>query len=425
MIQATGRPVEPLRLTRRGFVVGVAGGLLASVVPFPSVPVASANVFGPPWLGAVVVDRAITRQRPSLDAPAIGPLARGAKVPVTHQVTGTPGPNGDTTWYATTVGFLPASTVSEFRQPWIGQVHADRVPIRTSAMRTSGVRRQARPGDLLRVVGISPGVGGDTGLWWATTEGWLDLNALWETPDPQASAWDLPAPDEAPNGWWAEVTTGSNVRTRPTTEAPRVGLLEAGKRVKVLGEEQGEDVLGSATWYRIDGGRYAGARLHSSLVRRLTPPGPIEHRPGAASADGGTWMVVHRGRSVLTLYQNGQPAFSTYVSLGTAASETPNGQYVTFGKYHFNDMTSTSVKDPSHPYDLPNVPSVQYYKAGGYAVHGTYWHDDFGLQHSEGCINLTMTDGAYVFARTKPAVASSENVRYANGDPATPLFIVG
>ena len=58
---------------------------------------------------------------------------------------------------------------------------------------------------------------------------------------------------------------------------------------------------------------------------------------------------------------------------------------------------SASVADADHAYHLPNVPFVQYYREGGYAIHRTYWHDHFGLVESQGCINLTWTDSAYLF----------------------------
>ena len=61
-----------------------------------------------------------------------------------------------------------------------------------------------------------------------------------------------------------------------------------GDRVKVLDEVQGDAVGGNATWYHIDGGRYAGALVHSSLVHRLPDPGEVlapRHNPGYAGVD--------------------------------------------------------------------------------------------------------------------------------------------
>ena len=39
-------------------------------------------------------------------------------------------------------------------------------------------------------------------------------------------------------------------------------------------------------------------------------------------------------------------------------------------------------------YDLPGVPWTMYFTYDGAAIHGAYWHNDFGAQHSHGCVNL-------------------------------------
>jgi lipoprotein-anchoring transpeptidase ErfK/SrfK len=136
--------------------------------------------------------------------------------------------------------------------------------------------------------------------------------------------------------------------------------------------------------------------------------------------------VVDRKTSTLTyLNQDGQPQLSTYVSLGRAGVETPDGDYSTMGKYRFDNMTSASVSQADHEYYLPNVPFTQYYRDGGYAIHSTYWHDHFGSVESQGCINLTWADGAYLFSQTKPDVAEGDVARWALGSlPSTPVVIV-
>ena len=91
------------------------------------------------------------------------------------------------------------------------------------------------------------------------------------------------------------------------------------------------------------------------------------------------------------------------------------------GKYRFDNMSSTTVIDAEHAYHLPNVPFVQYYLDGGYAIHSTYWHDHFGLVESQGCVNLTWADSAYLFSLTLPIVAPGDIARWAINIPATPL----
>jgi lipoprotein-anchoring transpeptidase ErfK/SrfK len=46
---------------------------------------------------------------------------------------------------------------------------------------------------------------------------------------------------------------------------------------------------------------------------------------------------------------------------------------------------------------------VQYFHKG-YALHGTYWHDEYGKVRSHGCVNLAPTDAAWIFEWTDPPV---------------------
>jgi lipoprotein-anchoring transpeptidase ErfK/SrfK len=54
-------------------------------------------------------------------------------------------------------------------------------------------------------------------------------------------------------------------------------------------------------------------------------------------------------------------------------------------------------------FELRDVPWIQYF-ASGYALHGAYWHDVFGIPRSHGCINLAPIDARYVFMWTDPPV---------------------
>jgi lipoprotein-anchoring transpeptidase ErfK/SrfK len=380
---------------------------------------AHANPFGPPWQARVTAERTVLYSQPDRRSPPVGPLGRDAIVAVLGELKGADGGN----WTATDLGFLPSGEVAEWDGAWTAQVSVASVPVYAKPNAESAVRRAAKEGDLLRVTGVSPGLDGDPAVWWATTEGYVGLGAIRWATDDWASWWKLPGPEEATGGWWAAPRSEANVRAAPTTEAPIVGRLVPGDRVKVLAEEQGEAVRGNATWYRIDGGRYAGARVHSSLIDRLPDPAPNTMPPPNATP--GPWIVVDRSAATLTLVKDGQPRFTTYVALGKAGVETPTGDYATIGKLRAQDMTSASVPDAEHSYDLPNVPFIQYYRPGGFAIHGTYWHDHFGSLESQGCVNLTWADAAYLFRLTQPPVPEGTAARWAGKEQATPVVIVG
>lgn len=62
-----------------------------------------------------------------------------------------------------------------------------------------------------------------------------------------------------------------------------------------------------------------------------------------------------------------------------------------------------TMRRGSQNYELRDVPWIQYF-ASGYAIHGAYWHDVFGIPRSHGCINLSPIDARLVFLWTEPAV---------------------
>jgi lipoprotein-anchoring transpeptidase ErfK/SrfK len=73
-------------------------------------------------------------------------------------------------------------------------------------------------------------------------------------------------------------------------------------------------------------------------------------------------------------------------------------------------------------YDLPGVPWVSYFTSNGVAFHGTYWHNDFGVPHSHGCINLTPEDAKWVYRWTTPAVPPKDYI-YSN-DNGTRVIVL-
>ena len=281
---------------------------------------------------------------------------------------------------------------------WVARVAWPTANVHAKANAGSDVRRVVQEGDLLHVAGLESGIDGDGGLWWATTEGFVADQSIQPAEGEWAEAWRLPDASEATNGFWVEVTSQATVRAGPTLNAPAVGTLDPGARVKVLSEEADPD--GDTTsWYRIDGGRYAGARLYSGRTSRVADPQPNTTPPAEGAT--GRWLVVDRASATLTLVQDGQSELATYVSLGRAGVDTPSGRYQVVSKLAMDDMRSDRNPTADRSYALPSVPHVLYFSTEGDAVHGTYWHDKFGTQESQGCINLTMTDAAYIFGRTE------------------------
>lgn len=59
-------------------------------------------------------------------------------------------------------------------------------------------------------------------------------------------------------------------------------------------------------------------------------------------------------------------------------------------------------------YDLPGVPWVSYITDSGIAFHGTYWHNDYGVPRSHGCLNMSSQAAKWLYRWTQPVVPAEE-----------------
>lgn len=112
--------------------------------------------------------------------------------------------------------------------------------------------------------------------------------------------------------------------------------------------------------------------------------------PGTANAGtNGHWIDVDLTNQMIYAYDGTTLVNSFLVSTGTWEHATVTGQYYVYVKYRYTDMSGPG-------YYLPNVPYTMYFYKG-YAVHGTYWHSNFGTPMSHGCVNLSIPDAEWVY----------------------------
>jgi lipoprotein-anchoring transpeptidase ErfK/SrfK len=97
----------------------------------------------------------------------------------------------------------------------------------------------------------------------------------------------------------------------------------------------------------------------------------------------------------LTAWEGNNAVYSTLVSAGVPAHPTPLGTFQVYWKLPYDDMTGGNAGTDDYYY-LPNVPNVMYFYQGGYAIHGAYWHANFGYPVSHDCINLPL-DAAWMY----------------------------
>jgi lipoprotein-anchoring transpeptidase ErfK/SrfK len=123
--------------------------------------------------------------------------------------------------------------------------------------------------------------------------------------------------------------------------------------------------------------------------------------------EGVKWIDVSIPRQTLVAYEGTRPVYATLVSTGAGGTGDPKETHATiqgaFKIYEKHVSVTMAGREASDPFDLRDVPFVQYF-SGGYALHAAYWHDDFGRMRSHGCVNLSPVDAAWLFQWTDPRV---------------------
>jgi lipoprotein-anchoring transpeptidase ErfK/SrfK len=127
--------------------------------------------------------------------------------------------------------------------------------------------------------------------------------------------------------------------------------------------------------------------------QRLVIPGKSSGSSnGSSSYSGGSgkkWIEIDLSKQRLAARQGNRIVKAFPVSTGTRRYPTPTGTYRIYAKYR-----AVRMRGPG--YDLKGVPWTMFFY-GGYAIHGTYWHTNFGTPQSHGCINLSKSNAAWLY----------------------------
>ena len=126
-------------------------------------------------------------------------------------------------------------------------------------------------------------------------------------------------------------------------------------------------------------------------------------RPSGVPANG-KWIHVDLSEQTLVAYEGDKPVYATVISSGKEGYEPPTGLYQVQQKYISTTMNATDPIDGF--YEVEEVPWTLYYH-GGYALHGAYWHTDFGKVRSHGCTNIAPVDARWLYYWSEPEVPSA------------------
>jgi hypothetical protein len=343
--------------------------------------------------------------------PVVNALANATHVPepVNHALPLTPEPMGDNTW-----------------QLYGRAIHTVTVYEDADA-KSKRVRTYARDESFPILEEIQAPFSAHNTRWYHLEEGYVH------------SAWVLPIQryplqpfiqDIGEWGLWGEVASiYTEGYTQPSRNAARKYRFYGGCVFYVIEtavDEQGEG------WYKVFDDYPPRQNTNHQWVlaqdiRRIpraeiTPIHPFV---------GNKRIEVDLERQSLACFEGNTLVFQTLVASGLAGYHaTPTGEHCVLLKQASRHMSNVPypdmtlpASDPSDIFDLPGIPWNVFFDLEGRAIHGAYWHNDFGVRRSHGCLNVGMKAAQWIYRWVYPIGGYEDEFIRSDRRVGTPINI--
>jgi len=181
----------------------------------------------------------------------------------------------------------------------------------------------------------------------------------------------------------------------------------------VVGVDDGPD---GQPWYRVldelNDITYNARATHLRLIpdeeiAPISPDVPLQNKR----------IEVSISTQSVSCYEYDKLVFKTTISSGLLNGDpgsngiptaTPRGDFRIEVKMPSKHMGNGSLAADIGAYELPGVPWVSFFTDKGHAFHGTYWHDNFGVPMSHGCINMRSEEAKWLFRWCLPPAAADQ-----------------
>ena len=226
-------------------------------------------------------------------------------------------------------------------------------------------------------------------------------------------------------GVWAQlVSPWSDSRAEPRPDADFMYRLYYASVHRVVQVQQAE---GGGWWYQISDPRYS--ELYWAQAAHLRVIAPEELAPIHPEVEDKR-IEVNLAAQWLFAYEGDVEVFQTRIASGKTfywedgtvdCFETPTGAHRVLLKAPARHMGSRGTLGG---FDYPGVPWCTFFTEAGLAIHGTYWHNDYGAKRSHGCINVRPEDAFWIYRWTNPeAPYESEITSYGAVPNTTPIYV--
>jgi lipoprotein-anchoring transpeptidase ErfK/SrfK len=258
-------------------------------------------------------------------------------------------------------------------------------------------------------------------VWNLTQSGWV--YSSWVQPVQQVLNEVVTRVPET--GFWAEVTVPYvDMRNAPNDKAYRLYRLYYSSVHQVVDHLTDAD---GVDWYQLRDEEYPGVKeyVRAAGLRRISPEEIAPITPQVTNKH----LEVNLKDQKLYAYEGDSLVYTARCATGAAFAvdgvgfvdfTTPIGEHTVVRKRPSRHMHGFEGR--SDEYDLPGVPYCTYFTEAGVAVHGAYWHNDFGHPRSHGCVNVLAQDAKWVYRWSQPHAEYEDSLLLVK-DGGTPVIV--
>ncbi len=304
---------------------------------------------------------------------------------------------------------LPPHDQTASKSARLGRVAEWAVNVRAEPTATAPIVGHQRRDDIVTYLeeieaeGINP----HNPIWFRLIEGYIYSSFV----QPVEVRLNAPLQHLPPEGLWGQISVPYvDARVGPSPDAYRSYRLYYSSAYRIVKSTWGTD---HRLWYELRDNRAPGAERYvlAETVRPIYPDDLAPISPHVQKKR----IEISLADQTLTAFENDEPVFSTHISGGVGGNRaTPRGEHQVVFKAPSRHMVGDD-------YDLPGVPFDTYFW-GAVAIHGTYWHNDYGRPRSHGCVNVPTEAAKWIYRWTRPVVPyEKDNLRVQEG--GTPVVV--
>ncbi len=261
------------------------------------------------------------------------------------------------------------------------------------------------------------------------------INQRWiETPDGYAWAPEVQPVKNLPNlpqeefpdsnlglGMWVEVSVPyvNLVHDNPPARAPwlinmiNIGMGPRWYYSQIAWADAIRKDPDGQTWYRLNE-RFGYGDIFWARGEAFRPLSPDELTPLSPEVENKR-VLVDITTQTLSCFEEDQEVYFARVSTGALYNfngvrvdswGTPLGVHRIWRKAISLPLSGGST---AAGWDLPAVGWISLFVGSGVAIHSTYWHNNYGVPTSRGCVNARPADAKWIFRWTLPSVSYDQS----------------